>query len=57
MPDEPIDVQKWFIDQPPSPEHTYELALVLGGRFSEGQVADFLLRKMDDALAEWDLNR
>ena len=27
MPDQPIDVRKWFIDQPEPPEHTYELAL------------------------------
>ncbi len=29
----------------------------LGGLFSEGQVADFVIKKMDDALKEWDLAR
>ncbi len=29
----------------------------LGGLFSEGQVADFVIKKMDDALKEWNLAR
>ena len=29
----------------------------LGGLFSEGQVADFVIKKIDDALKEWDLVR
>ena len=36
MADEPIDIAKWFTDQPEPPGHTYELALVLGGTVSAG---------------------
>jgi hypothetical protein len=36
MPDEPIDIRKWFIDQPDAPPDIYELALVLGGTVSAG---------------------
>ena len=49
--DAPIDVQKWFIDQPPPPDHTYELALVLGGTVSAGcytaGALDFLIEALD----------
>lgn len=51
MPDAPIDVRKWFIDQPEPPEHTYELALVLGGTVSAGcytaGALDFLIEALD----------
>ena len=51
MPDEPIDVRKWFIDQPDPPPHTYELALVLGGTVSAGcytaGALDFLIEALD----------
>lgn len=51
MPDEPIDVHKWFIDQPDPPPHTYELALVLGGTVSAGcytaGALDFLIEALD----------
>ena len=60
MPDEPIDVQKWFIDQPPPPEHTYELALVLGGTVSAGcytaGALDFLIEALDTWSAAKDRN-
>ena len=49
--DAPIDIQKWFIDQPPPPDHTYELALVLGGTVSAGcytaGALDFLIEALD----------
>jgi Patatin-like phospholipase len=51
MPDPPIDIGKWFIDQPDPPEHTYELALVLGGTVSAGcytaGALDFLIEALD----------
>lgn len=51
MPDAPIDLSKWFIDQPEPPEHTYELALVLGGTVSAGcytaGALDFLIEALD----------
>jgi hypothetical protein len=51
MTDEPIDVRKWFIDQPQPAEHTYELALVLGGTVSAGcytaGALDFLIEALD----------
>lgn len=51
MPDKPIDVRKWFIDQPDPPPHTYELALVLGGTVSAGcytaGALDFLIEALD----------
>jgi len=47
----PIDVQKWFGDQPPPLDHTYELALVLGGTVSAGcytaGALDFLIETLD----------
>ena len=50
MPDQPIDVRKWFIDQPEPPEHTYELALVLGAPYRpvlyRGR-SDFLIEALD----------
>jgi hypothetical protein len=36
MPDQPIDIRKWFIDRPDPPPNTYELALVLGGTVPAG---------------------
>ena len=60
MPDEPIDVRKWFIDQPDPPEHTYELALVLGGTVSAGcytaGALDFLIEALDTWSAAKDRN-
>jgi hypothetical protein len=51
MPDAPIDIQKWFGDQPPPLDHTYELALVLGGTVSAGcytaGALDFLIEALD----------
>jgi len=51
MADEPIDIAKWFTDQPEPPGHTYELALVLGGTVSAGcytaGIFDFLLEALD----------
>ena len=38
--------------QPDPLERTYELALWFGGLVSEGQVADFAILKMDEALTE-----
>jgi hypothetical protein len=60
VPDEPIDVGKWFIDQPEPPEHTYELALVLGGTVSAGcytaGALDFLIEALDTWSAAKDRN-
>ena len=60
VPDEPIDVSKWFIDQPEPPEHTYELALVLGGTVSAGcytaGALDFLIEALDSWHAAKDRN-
>ena len=52
MADEPIDIAKWFTDQPEPPGHTYELALVLGGTVSAERcytagIFDFLLEALD----------
>jgi patatin-like phospholipase len=51
MPDAPIDIQKWFGDQPPPLDHTYELGLVLGGTVSAGcytaGALDFLIEALD----------
>src|SRR5258705_7308280 len=60
VPDEPIDVGKWFIDQPEPAEHTYELALVLGGTVSAGcctaGALDFLIEALDTWSAAKDRN-
>src|ERR1700746_1104154 len=53
MTDEPIDVRKWFIDQPQPPEHTYELALVLGGTVAAGCYTAGALDFMIEALDTW----
>jgi hypothetical protein len=51
MNDQPIDIDKWFVQQPDPPEHTYELALVLGGTVSAGAYTagalDFLIEALD----------
>src|SRR5260370_34519877 len=53
MPDEPIDIRKWFIDLPEPPEHTYELALVLGGTVSAGCYTAGALDFLSEALDTW----
>lgn len=44
-------VQKWFLDNPPVPDKTFELALVLGGTVSAGAYTagalDFLIEALD----------
>jgi predicted acylesterase/phospholipase RssA len=57
MPDEPIDVGKWFIDQPEPPEHTYELALVLGGTVSAGCYTAGALDFLIEALNSWSADK
>jgi hypothetical protein len=51
MSDAPIDIEKWFGRQPEPPEHTYEIALVLGGTVSAGcytaGALDFLIEALD----------
>lgn len=54
MPDQPIDVRQWFIDQPEPPDRTYELALVLGGTVSAGCYTAGALDFLIEALDTWD---
>ena len=45
------EIQKWFVDVPPPPPNTFELALVLGGTVSAGAYTagamDFLIEALD----------
>src|SRR5215217_2152048 len=42
----PEDVQKWFLDNRPVAERTFEIGLVLGGTVSAGAL-DFLIEALD----------
>jgi len=48
---DPSEVQKWFLANPPVPDVTFELALVLGGTVSAGAYTagalDFLIEALD----------
>jgi hypothetical protein len=48
---DPNEVRKWFLDNPPVPDGTFELALVLGGTVSAGAYTagalDFLIEALD----------
>src|SRR5258708_19377000 len=48
---DPHEVRKWFLDNPPVPDGTFELALVLGGTVSAGAYTagalDFLIEALD----------
>src|SRR5438552_9266878 len=54
---DPNEVRKWFLDNPPVPDGTFELALVLGGTVSAGAYTAGALDFLVEALDCWEAAR